>query len=98
MFYRYAQNNSGGVLVGAQYVIVEAESLEEAEARAASAGVYFDGVEKALDCECCGDRWSRYPDEFSTRDEALAALVAHGPVEGEPPLYQLVEGPADAAS
>ena len=21
--------------------------------------VYFDGVEKGLDCSCCGDRWSR---------------------------------------
>ena len=22
--------------------------------------VYFDGVEKGLDCSCCGDRWSRF--------------------------------------
>ena len=21
--------------------------------------VYFDGVEKGIDCECCGDRWNK---------------------------------------
>jgi hypothetical protein len=23
------------------------------------AGVYFDGIERGLDCDCCGDRWYR---------------------------------------
>ena len=27
--------------------------------------VYFDGVEKGVDCSCCGDRWSRL-DEWDT--------------------------------
>lgn len=35
---------------------------------AESIGIYFDGVECDLDCECCGDRWSRYCDE---NDEPL---------------------------
>jgi hypothetical protein len=41
-------------------VWVMAESEEEANRLAEQyAGVYFDGVEKGLDCDCCGDRW--YP-------------------------------------
>jgi hypothetical protein len=61
MFYTYRQNNSGGVFdfsdtIG-QYVIVEAESPYNANKRAESIGLYFNGVEEELDCECCGDRW-----------------------------------------
>jgi hypothetical protein len=63
MFYEFRQNNSGGHFdedtnAGiSAWVIVEADSLGEAEARAESIGLYFDGVEKGYDCECCGDRW-----------------------------------------
>jgi len=43
-------------------VWVMAESAAEADMLAEQyAGVYFDGVEKGLDCDCCGDRW--YPAE-----------------------------------
>jgi hypothetical protein len=28
------------------------------------AGVYFDGVSKGMDCDCCGDRWYEDPMEF----------------------------------
>ena len=61
MFYTYNQNNSGGLFdydekrgIG-QYVIVEADTPEEADSRAEEIGLYFDG---SGDCECCGPRWS----------------------------------------
>lgn len=62
MFYEYRQNNSGGGFnhhkgrIG-RYVIVEAHSAEEANRRAESIGIYFDGVYEGIDCDCCGDRW-----------------------------------------
>lgn len=62
-FYTFVQNNSGGVFTGpAHYVIVEADSADEANIRAEDLGIYFDGcVEDASgytrDCPCCGDRW-----------------------------------------
>jgi hypothetical protein len=64
MFYTYSQNNSGGHFqVDDQvtvYVIVEADSAEQADEIAESrAGIYFDGCEQGWDCECCGDRWYR---------------------------------------
>lgn len=65
MFYVYNQNNSGGSFVidkanGITHiVIIEADTLGEANYMAESKGIYFDGVESGLDCKCCGDRW--YP-------------------------------------
>lgn len=59
-FYTYRQNNSGGFFdEPALYVIVEADDSEEADERALTVGVYFDGIAEGLDCECCGDRWDR---------------------------------------
>lgn len=40
-------------------LIVEADSATEADERAERAGAYFNGCESGMDCECCGDRWSR---------------------------------------
>jgi len=60
-FYCYSQNNSGGSFVHdakagiGHYVIVEAKSARDADNRAESIGLYFDG---SGDCECCGNRWS----------------------------------------
>ena len=60
-FFEYSQNNSGGVFdFDHQYgitthVIVEAATAAEADERAESIGLYFDG---AGDCSCCGSRWS----------------------------------------
>lgn len=62
-FYEYRQNNSGGGFdfddeAGiAQYVIVEADSARQADAKAQDIGLYFDGIESGSDCSCCGDRW-----------------------------------------
>lgn len=59
MFYTYRQNNSGGSFTGpALYVIVEAKNQNYADFIAENElGVYFNGIEQGLDCDCCGDRW-----------------------------------------
>lgn len=62
MFYRFDQNNSGGSFIQndevASYVFIEANSADEANARAESIGIYFNGCDDDRDCPCCGDRWS----------------------------------------
>ena len=63
LYYTFAQNNSGGWSDYSKnygdFTIIAAKSVEEANATAEKLGIYFDGCEKDLDCECCGDRWSR---------------------------------------
>lgn len=59
-FFTYNQNNSGGSFDYSDdgishYVIIEADTAAEANARAERIGLYFDGEG---DCSCCGDRWS----------------------------------------
>ena len=61
MFFQFWQNNSYGRFnidkvkgIGV-VVIVEADSAVEANERAESIGLYFDGDG---DCPCCGDRWT----------------------------------------
>jgi hypothetical protein len=60
MFYTFGQNNSGGSFDFdkssgiTHYVIIEAESAEDANDRAENIGLYFDGE---YDCPCCGSRW-----------------------------------------
>jgi hypothetical protein len=66
MFYLFNQNNSGGSFDFdkasgiTHYVIVEADTEESAITKAEQIGLYWDGVENGMDCECCGDRWCRY--------------------------------------
>lgn len=57
--YTYHQNNSGGYWVGPKEIVVYADSDEEADNKAIEQGVYFDGLENGLDCDCCGPRWYR---------------------------------------
>ncbi|AFV51384.1 hypothetical protein FDG66_gp64 [Streptomyces phage phiCAM] len=60
-FFEYSQNNSGGSFAYdgdagiTHYVIIEADSPEEANDKAETIGLYFDGYG---DCDCCGSRWS----------------------------------------
>jgi hypothetical protein len=60
-FFTFNQNNSGGKFVEdkdvAPYVVIEAESAEEANTKAEEIGIYFEGVDAGSDCPCCGDRW-----------------------------------------
>ena len=64
-FYIFDQNNSGGYWdkVLGYVVIIEAETPEKANEKAEEIGIYFDGVENDIDCECCGDRWCRVEPE-----------------------------------
>lgn len=59
-FFDYSQNNSGGGFDVdddegiSVYVIIEADSADEANSKAEDIGLYFDGQG---DCSCCGNRW-----------------------------------------
>ncbi|MCM1260555.1 MAG: hypothetical protein NC222_06330 [Staphylococcus sp.] len=63
MFYTYSQNNSSCSFEIndnlKHYVIIEADTEQEADVTAEYLGIYFDGVEDGMDCPCCGDRWYR---------------------------------------
>lgn len=62
-FYEFSQNNTGGSFIFDEkkgicsHVVIEAKNANEANERAKEIGLYFDGVDKGEDCECCGDRW-----------------------------------------
>lgn len=66
-WFTFRQNNSGGLFDIDKnlnvFVIIEAYDEVHALDRAIEVGIYFDGVERGKDCECCGNRWSRYCDE-----------------------------------
>lgn len=91
-FYLFDQNNSGGHMVVEEdrgigsAVVIEAESVKAAEDRAETIGVYFDGVRKSRDCPCCGDRWYRHPEEYTSYEEFLQSITetkwwfGYGPV------------------
>jgi hypothetical protein len=71
MFYHFSQNNSGGTFVFSKesgithHVIIEAESADDANARAEDIGLYFDDY---MDCPCCGSRWSSTYDDWDAKD------------------------------
>ncbi len=69
-FYSFDQNNSGGSFQISEkegiseYVIVEALNAENANNKAEEIGIYFNGCDDGIDCDCCGDRWYRvYEDD-----------------------------------
>lgn len=61
MFYQFRQNNSGGSYDIdddiSSNVVVEGVDSDDCYQRAQKIGIYFDGVLKGQDCDCCGDRW-----------------------------------------
>lgn len=65
MFYTYRQNNPGGFtqrdpdLGITDIVIIEADNAQHADYRATNIGLYFNGVDRNIDCDCCGNRWER---------------------------------------
>ena len=68
MFYEFGQNNSGGSFVIDNdltcHVIIEADNDKEANKLAEGVGVYFNGCDDNIDCNCCGDRWyEQYEEE-----------------------------------
>ena len=60
-FYEFRQNNSGGSFDVdddvCKWMFIEANDCEQANKIAQDLGVYFDGCDSGLDCDCCGDRW-----------------------------------------
>ena len=76
-FYHYSQKNSFGTFdenaedgIGTD-IIVEAHSSKDANKRAKKIGLYFDGVEKDIDCPCCGDRWYEVDEDDRTIKPAI---------------------------
>lgn len=71
-FYTYRQTNSGGEFIVneklSQFVIIEANSHVEANAKAEEVGIYFNGCITGEDCSCCGDRWEEL-DEYDIGTE-----------------------------
>lgn len=68
MFFVYHQNNSGGSFevnndVGHE-VIIEADTMLEANFKAQQIGIYFNGIAAGYDCDCCGDRWYDHPSRY----------------------------------
>ena len=61
-WYHFWQNNSGGSFIGPESIHIEAESPYGANFIAPKYGIYFDGVDSGIDCDCCGDRWRRAED------------------------------------
>ena len=56
--FQFRQNNSGGRWIGPKNVVIKADDAAQANDIAAnSRDIYFDGVAKGIDCDCCGDRW-----------------------------------------
>lgn len=69
-FYHFHQNNSGGFYAyPACEVFVEADTAEEANAIALENALYFNGVSKDIDCDCCGDRWYRVDEHDALESE-----------------------------
>lgn len=66
-FYLFDQNNSGGNFDTddklCHRLLIEASSSEEATEIAEQLGCYWNGVDEGIDCECCGDRWRRCPED-----------------------------------
>ena len=68
MFYTFYQNNSYGIFEYEEnkysiMTIIEADNKKEAIKKAKELGIYFDGVNKGIDCPCCDDRWYNDPEE-----------------------------------
>ena len=58
--FQFRQSNSGGVYVGPKVVVIKADDAAQANDIAQNSDhIYFNGVDKGIDCDCCGDRW--YP-------------------------------------
>jgi hypothetical protein len=79
----FSQNNSGGSFIVnetvAEWVIIEAFDDNHANRRAEDIGIYFDGVDDDIDCECCGDRW--YP-EYNSGYKSLEEAQDKGIYKG----------------
>jgi hypothetical protein len=78
MFFTYDQNNTGGSYIVddsvSRYVIVEADTYQQANDIAESIGLYFDG---SGDCDCCGNRWYA---QYSDKDGTIMPEIGGEPI------------------
>lgn len=86
-WYHFRQNNSGGSFLGPKNVLVQAPSASTANALAQDYGVYFDGCEAGLDCECCGDRWDRVYSDSDCTDSPCVYGQPVGPSDNVMLVY-----------
>lgn len=99
MFYTFNQNNSGGSFELdtargiSHYVIVEADDTLEAEYLAERIGLYFDGIDKGQDCECCGDRWHRPWDDGTEVPSIYEKDVSSGVIPKTKYSMKWMDGP-----
>lgn len=109
MFFTYNQNNSGGHFTFepdkgiSHFVIIEANSADEADRLAEEKGLYFNGCREGRDCSCCGDRWSQqYSDDGGTDeptiydspvDKVVATNNMSGALDDMTKVYAWVDGP-----
>lgn len=74
-YFEFCQNNSGGSFDVDEKLchrlIIQAETELTAIEKVQDMGVYFDGCEKGIDCDCCGDRWYE-PSEVDIKRSANA--------------------------
>lgn len=82
MFFKFRQNNSGGEFdTTMPYIMyVEVPTARVADAIAEDHGVYFNGCETGVDCECCGDRWSSAWEGEVTANPEVGDPAENGPV------------------
>jgi hypothetical protein len=75
--YTFWQTNSDGGYILTDRVgiitLVEAPTAEEANAKAQSLGIYFNGVAGGKDCRCCGDRWTPATEDWRAHPEEIPA-------------------------
>lgn len=80
-FFEFNQNNSGGIFdvdeSVCHRVFIEAETAAEANDKAQSLGIYFNGVSDGRDCPCCGCRWDERDD-----DDAITFPLVYSKSQG----------------
>ena len=63
------------------YVLIQARNGAHADERAEEIGIYFNGVDDGMDCECCGDRW--YPTKYADNKGDETPRVYNRPPDDE---------------
>ena len=99
-FFTFDQNNSGGSYDGDfRFIIIEAPHAGWANDVAVDHGIYFDGCSRGLDCDCCGDRWSRVDDDDATDSPEIWGTPAadHRDWHGKAEAYKIVRSLPEGA-
>jgi hypothetical protein len=75
------------------HVLIEADNAGEATERALRMGIYFDGVNSGMDCECCGDRWYEpWRDAGSEHPEVYGRNVREPSEDGDSSIAWMDKG------